>query len=1623
MDQIISKFIKLPPHVRLVLMLAGIGSALSALYFLFPALRSKEARMWLVIVGLGALAVFGLIALVRRGRVQKRTKSLADSLAQEGPSRADVAEQEKVYRDKFRKKLAALKDADLSVYRLPWIALIGEPGSGKTASLIHSGLDFPLGKEEVAGFGGTRNYNWWFTNDAIILDTAGRIAFHEEGTTDKPEWEYFLKQLRSHRPRCPINGVVIALPADKLLRDPPEERLQKAAILRERLRQIHQALGVRFPAFVIVTKMDLVGGFNEFFEEMRIDLAQRNQMFGWSRPGEFHQPFKTDSFGPAFESVHDRLREWSLRYLQRKATQQEHDMVVTFPESFAQLQEPLNDYIHTIFQTSALVEPPFFRGFYFASAVQEGAPILDVFLRSNRGLRLSEHATRGVDSKSFFIHDFYQQKVFPEHGLVFRSARHAVLNRRLRWLVSAGSVALAACLVGVFALGYSKLSTLVTNPRADAGKAAAAVKSDIAPQFDQLDENLKLAARLEQHAAAYNAPNAALYARMLFIGADIRAPRRDVEAVHARFVLDRVARPTLAAATEKLRTTTLPSDAAARNEYVNSAGALAGWYGAMVGGNRDAPLGEALVARRSVELANLLAFARGGAVDATVTHQSEVALRSYIASPRAFGRTIVGDGARLNADAATEALINAVAALRDDWAKRTAITADTGGEIARYWLEFAARCRRLQQTYAALLNTQADFAAGKLEVASTRFASLTDGVERLGEREPQAGAESLTMAFASLAQFLNDNPPPQENGRIIRLGDLRQRFASQWNADLGLIEQALRDEAALPGAAPQDRVYAALSGARAALDEQFAAALAKVMADAGVPNNSDLLDYFVNAGLLVVSEAAAPTSVASTTLASTAPAATNAPAATIALAPEVFGETGDPLALKNYLTELRELLLAQAGAATALDDLRQWPRLLANLNAETPTGPALNGWLSQLPTTRPPRDNEIIDASHLLQRPVWRPVELHKLTQSVWTAARTNTSSRLLAQMTERCEAAAAAPQLAGVGRMLPGYAASAPDLVFRRDWQRARAVAPPPAVTPKPDEKPTQPPGGQGDRRRRWSGDKDKASDAADQPAKAEAATPAAEPAIDESADYVLLRYHTRQWLYEALRAAHAAEQAVAADRRGEPLKAALRRAAERYVDQYFADWNKLYDTPSQLLDASVLRTLQSCAGKQLDWPKFVNMLRSDNATMASSCASRLRLVFDHAVAWDRGLEQAPADDALAALVDERLGRLKAQQQSLPDRCLAMVEGRPANDPAPENEYGRRITGAWRGYLEQVLLLGDLTQPSSATDLPNLDRLRTDIVFPGATSVSDPLIQPLVRIAEYGNALLAHQVDSRLASIFARVNGRFPVISPEAARDPSPGFSRLAGMSTLTPAELVQLLQEVSAFRAQYGALLAKTTRDPSVQRTLDQCDAWAKFLYRDPGAMSRGAPPERFDVAAGWVLSPPGSVLAPGSVYVKAVVQMPVLDANGGASAPLQFETRTGSDVRQQNIKQCLAGVAPQFSWRLADSGFPASSAKLTDRLAETPDYPAEVSGWVISRGPWSLLMMIGARAEADQGGGFYGIPVELPTPRGNIGFTVAIRFGDGTNPYPGPIPPLQLNATAPAMPDMVGMGRGTP
>ncbi|RMF85806.1 MAG: hypothetical protein D6744_00800 [Planctomycetota bacterium] len=1615
-NAVLMKFFKLPPAMRMILALAGFGSLATILFTVLPALRTRQGRMWvLLIAGIG-LVLFLLIWGIRRLIWGKKSSQLAGALESQGPTRGDIAEQEQIYREKFRNKLAELKTNGLSVYKLPWFMLIGEPGCGKTASLIHSGLDFPLGKDEVPGFGGTRNYNWWFTNEAVILDTAGRIAFHEEGTTDKVEWEYFCKLIKQNRTRCPINGMIIALPADKLLRDSADERMQKAAVLRERLRQIHQLLGVRFPTFVLVTKMDLVGGFSEFFEEIRVDLAQRNQMFGWSRPGEFQEPYDPSTFPEAFDSVYHRLRDWAMRYLQRKATEDELGMIVTFPEAFRQLRDGLNDYISTIFQKSPLLEPPFFRGFYFTSAVQEGAPILDVFARTSTH-RVSERPAKAVDSKAFFIHDFYTKKVFPEQGLVFRSAKHVSLNKRMRRLVWIGSAAMFVLMIGMFALGWAGTRKLIDNPKADCKNAHELItQAKDEPKFKDFSKNLELAQRLKQHYDAYSGGWNALYARALYIFANISQPQRDVGAIHARFVIDELLVPVLREAERKFESVDLKGGLSpeARKRYMDALAVYTQWYGEVVGAQAVEPLQGQLVNRRR-EFDALLRFVidEGEQMRSDAGAQFDAALAFLSESPRAFGRDVLGKTAKFatgeqNLKRATDTIVHAAEKITDYWRRLAEISDKNQHEWVSYWARFTDLVGALRERYLQVTSLAA--AIGRpdgYEEARREFLRLTEGAEYLGNPQYSSDPGTLKRALDDLANFLEEHEPPQKDGYIIRLGQLLGEFEKQWSVEYQPLINALKVGAPDETAEPQARVYAALRGGQQSLADAFRASLKLIRDQLGIEVDAEPLDYFEQQGLVEKKESQEGRIL---------------DRASVRLANNLFGTHDE---FKHYLLEMRQAVAGEGVGEEALNDLRRWPSLLEGIASDLPQGEYLAIWFGDVRQRAPDRQPDpqlLVDYSKLKNRPFWRPADLYRLAQQIWIGRRAVSVEGVLGRMVAKADETTRAATLPGLGRLLPGFdQPPTPALPFNRHKYNSAAPAPaqPELRQPQPQPEPEQPaqtnPGGLP--RLGAAPPKPKPTETAAPPSGAGVPDVRGVPAVRQDQD-LMLAYHTREFLASALSEAEKLKKLLAArGDEGQQVIAALDRAADAYIDGYFRDWYELSGKPKELLDQDTLELLERCRDGALDWPKFVEAVTNRYRNIGVALGTRMEALCDHAVLYSLAFppDGGPLDAAYARVArwhDTHRDVSIAQQQAQMFQNLP-----PDGGAAAAKAFGGAISGAWNQYVNQVAALGPLTGESRTLQPPDLAQLRDNIVYRQAYRTDFPLVAPLVDLAEYGQELLKHHVQAELAKVFAAHAGEYPLVS-RAAVD-GYDYGSIFSMRRMDPQAFLDLLRKAEAFRTRFLELYESLEPGSGAKEALDACRAWTRFLYDNPADLLANRPPSPCPV---WLV-----VVAPGAVerqayasmgigYGNMEISVPLLTTSRTRPAPIRIETKTsaGNNAFKRSVTEALNALpGPNYTWSLMDSPsvLPEAYVKLSDRNPDMADrFPETARGFTLPADPWTIPMLLGARSNNKLANDLWQIPVAISIGKESVGCVIGIKLG---RPFPGTtIPPLQYRGAAPKM-----------
>ncbi len=456
--------------VRWIVPLLGLVALSLIIWFvgpLFDVLASPAARWTLIGLLFAAWLAWRVYALVKARR--QAAKVLQSLAAETPPDPASVATAQELgsLRQRMDEALALLKKARLggderrNLYELPWYVIIGPPGSGKTTALVNSGLHFPLaaqlGEGAIRGVGGTRNCDWWFTDQAVLLDTAGRYTTQDShAQVDKAAWLGFLDLLRQQRSRRPIDGAFIAISLSDLLLASEAERAAHAAAIRARIQELYERLGVRFPIYLMLTKLDLVPGFMEFFDNL--GKEERAQVWGMTFAlddgGQGEGPL--GQFAGEFALLEQRLNQRLVERLQQERDPSRRDLVYGFAQQFAALRGSLESFLDGVFKPNAFETRALLRGVYFTSGTQEGSPIdrLIGSMAQSMGLDRAQLARQSGSGRSYFIQRLFSDVAFAERGLAGSNPK---VERRRRWLTR-GALALSVLLVLVvgtlWALSY-----------------------------------------------------------------------------------------------------------------------------------------------------------------------------------------------------------------------------------------------------------------------------------------------------------------------------------------------------------------------------------------------------------------------------------------------------------------------------------------------------------------------------------------------------------------------------------------------------------------------------------------------------------------------------------------------------------------------------------------------------------------------------------------------------------------------------------------------------------------------------------------------------------------------------------------------------------------------------------------------------------------------------------------------------------------------------------------------------------------------------------------------------------------------------------------------------------------
>lgn len=424
--------------------LTFVGTALLAVILWFfgpflPALEEWVVRVAIVLVMFGLWAGLNLLLDWRRRR---REAALVEGIvAAPDPVAIASAEEVTALREKLTTALDLLRRARGTkgyLYEQPWYAIIGPPGAGKTTALLNAGLRFPLaaemGQGAVAGVGGTRLCEWWFTEEAVLIDTAGRYTTQDsDAAVDRAGWEGFLDLLKRTRTRQPLNGLIVAISLTDIAAAPRDERLAHARALRRRLKEVEERLAIRLPVYAVFTKADLLAGFTEYFDDL--DREKRGQVWGATFPLSDRQAGPVSGFATEFQLLIERLNGRVFDRLQAERSPPRRNLLAGFPSQLASLEAPLSEFLQEAFGGSRLDPAPMLRGFYFTSGTQEGTPIDRLTGALARAFGMDQRrppSLRPEQGRSYFLSRLVKDVIFGEAMLVSERPGAAWRRRLVR---------------------------------------------------------------------------------------------------------------------------------------------------------------------------------------------------------------------------------------------------------------------------------------------------------------------------------------------------------------------------------------------------------------------------------------------------------------------------------------------------------------------------------------------------------------------------------------------------------------------------------------------------------------------------------------------------------------------------------------------------------------------------------------------------------------------------------------------------------------------------------------------------------------------------------------------------------------------------------------------------------------------------------------------------------------------------------------------------------------------------------------------------------------------------------------------------------------------------------------
>lgn len=379
-----------------------------------------------------------------------------------------------------------------AVYSLPWYLVAGSPRAGKSSLVLSSNLNFqtlPSQRQSEQKFlRPTGSIDWRVTSDAVFVDTAGR--YQTEGV-DADEWASLLETIKKYRGNRPVDGFLLVVSAESILKSDERQTEELAKVLRARLDETLQRLKVRFPVYVVFTHADLIEGFRDSFSSSKNE--DKTLVWGATIPIE-----KSDNaqalFDGEYEVLHNSLMKRRIVRLSAPFPAVRQLRIFNFPLHFGSARRKFGAFINALFRPNPFSENPFLRGFYFTAS-----PVGKT------------NGNAAVVGNPYFTERFFRDVVLRDKDLVktfIDSRQRAPIFGWLLTILGALLVSALLIMAGVSLYNNRTLlqdasvrcQSLIQMVRADSGKNPLDKKDQaVRDELNQTDNMRQLLARLDDY--------------------------------------------------------------------------------------------------------------------------------------------------------------------------------------------------------------------------------------------------------------------------------------------------------------------------------------------------------------------------------------------------------------------------------------------------------------------------------------------------------------------------------------------------------------------------------------------------------------------------------------------------------------------------------------------------------------------------------------------------------------------------------------------------------------------------------------------------------------------------------------------------------------------------------------------------------------------------------------------------------------------------------------------------------------------------------------------------------------------------------------------------------------------